>query len=187
MLLDEFCPEYDFREVHSLPTRARAEAVLQALRDVTPAELPLTEYLMRIRSIPSFLAGQRYVRSTNRPFLEQIIGSGFLLLGTSGREVLVGTVGKFWRPTGGLCLSLRTEKEFREFNEPGWAKAGWNVTIEKDERGRRIRTETRILCTDRSARTKFRLYWWMIRPASGMIRKSILQTLRKKAEQQSGV
>lgn len=186
MLLDDYCPEYAFREIHSVPTRASTVAVFQALRKITPADLPLVGFLMRIRSLPALLFGHKFFQSNNRtPFLGQIIGSGFLLLGTSDSEVLVGTVGKFWRPSGGLCLDIRTAEEFQKFGKPGWAKVGWNFIVDGDETNRRIRTETRITCTDQSARTKFRLYWWIVRPGSGMIRKSMLHALKRKAEQQS--
>lgn len=186
MLLDDYCPRWDFREIHSIPTHATAPTVLEAVRSISPADVPLVNFMMGIRSLPALALGHSLFRSDpHTPFLDQIIGSGFLFLGKTDHEVLLGTIGKFWRPSGGLCLDIVNAEEFKKFEKPGWAKAGWNVTVEGDGPNRRIRTETRITCTDQSARTKFRSYWWIVRPGSGMIRKSILRALKQKAEQRS--
>lgn len=186
MLLDDFCPHWEFRESHMITTHATTPVILEALRTITPAEVPLVNCLMKIRSFPSLALGESLFRSDNRiPFLDQILGSGFLILGNSEHEILIGTVGQFWKPSGGLCHDIHTPEEFREFEKPGWAKVGWNVIVEGEEPRRRIRTETRITCTDRASRIKFRFYWTIIRPGSGMIRKSILRALKQKAEQPS--
>jgi len=186
MLLDEYVPRFDLREIHSVPTRASSQMVFQSLQTITPADLPLVRILMGIRSLPAFLSGGTPFHSTRHiPFLDQIIGSGFLFLGRTDHEILLGTIGKFWRPSGGVCLDILAPEEFKNFNEPGWAKVGWNFTVEGDGNNCRIRTETRILCTDESARIMFRFYWWFVHPGSAMIRKSILRAIRQRAEQAS--
>ncbi|MBI3110505.1 MAG: hypothetical protein HYZ01_02930 [Ignavibacteriales bacterium] len=179
MLLDEYVPHYDVREIHSVPTHASSPVVFRKLQTITPADLPLVRILMTIRSAPALLFGGASLQSDeNTPFLDQIMGSGFLFLGETENEYLVGTIGKFWRPTGELCSDILTAEEFKKFKEPGWAKAGWNFRVEGEGDKRRIRTETRIVCTDESSRRKFRLYWWFVRPGSGVIRKSILKALQ---------
>jgi hypothetical protein len=187
MLLDRYFPHHDFREIHAVPTCASSQAVLHALRKITPADVPLVRTLMGIRSLPALLFGGAPFRSKRHtPFLDQIIGSGFLLLEETKNEVLLGTIGKFWRPSGGLCPEILAAEEFRSFAEPGWAKVGWNFVVEGEGDNRRIRTETRICCTDESSRTLFGFYWWIVRPGSGMIRKSILRALKQQAEKEPG-
>lgn len=182
MLMDKYLPHYDFREIHTVQTNSPSRAVFQALRGLTPTDLPLVRILMAIRSVPSLLSGGASFRSdANTPFIDQIIGSGFLFLGETKDEFLLGIIGKFWRPAGGLCPDILTAEGFKKFEDPGWAKAAWNFRVEGEGIDRRIQTETRIVCTDGSARRKFRLYWWIVRPGSGMIRKSILNALQQRA------
>jgi hypothetical protein len=48
--------------------------------------------------------------------------------------------------------------------------------------GARLETETRICLTDASARRRFGAYWLVIRPFSGLIRRSWLRAAKKRAE-----
>ena len=48
-----------------------------------------------------------------------------------------------------------------------------------------LSTETRIRCFGRSALWKFRLYWTLIAPFSGLIRKAILKRVKIDAESEA--
>jgi hypothetical protein len=61
-----------------------------------------------------------------------------------------------------------------------------NFAVRSDGGGSRITTETRVLGTDPSASRKFRVYWAVIRPASGAIRRSWLKAIRRRLEQTPG-
>ena len=40
MLLDSIMPFYHFKEFHSIVIRARTKAIITAVKDITPAEIP---------------------------------------------------------------------------------------------------------------------------------------------------
>ena len=48
-------------------------------------------------------------------------------------------------------------------------------------RGTRLFTETRVRCLGRSSRRWFRLYWLVIRPFSGLLRRAMLSGIRARA------
>jgi hypothetical protein len=43
-----------------------------------------------------------------------------------------------------------------------------------------LSTETRVWCAP-DARAKFRLYWLLVRPGSGLVRRSMLRSIRREA------
>ncbi len=180
MLLDHFIPRWHFREHHSLSLAASPDQALRAVKGLTPADVPLVGRLMFLRSLPSLLAGKKgFTGRKDVPFLTQITGRGFFVLGEVPEEELVlGTIGRFWKPAGEFCHSVSTPEEFLDFSEPGWVKVGWNFSAERTDAGCLLQTETRILATSRSARTKFFLYWMIVRPGSGLIRTAILRSVK---------
>jgi hypothetical protein len=119
--------------------------------------------------------------------LDTLLEGGFVILGEEpGRELVMGVVGKFWRPASGI---ERIEAEdFESFDRPGFAKGALNFAVgERGESRTLLTTETRVLCTDASARRKFRLYWRAIGPFSGVIRHLMLREVRRDAEAASVV
>jgi hypothetical protein len=97
------------------------------------------------------------------------------------REIVVGLIGRFWTPRG---ESRGFEpREFPLFEEPGYAKAAWNFFVRPSGEGRvTVSTETRVRCLDEASRRKFRLYWSVVGPFSGVIRGEMLREIRRRAE-----
>jgi hypothetical protein len=180
-MLDEFLPRYDVNEVHSIGIGAAPAAVMEAIRALTPAEVPLLVALMAIRSVPALLARRR--PPVRGPLLDGFRKSGFVELREAPHELVVGGVGRFWQPSGGL---RRIEAaEFAGFAEPGWAKAVFNLQIERVGERTVLSTETRIATTDEQARRSFARYWRLIHPGSALIRIAWLRAIRRRAERQS--
>ena len=185
MLLDDFFPVWTFRETHSLAIDGEADAIIREIKALKAEDLPLVNFLMRIRSLPGLLvSGRWYSPRKEGPVLDQITKSGFIVLGENRNELLLGIIGKFWKPSGGLCGDYRNPAEFRDFHEPGWAKAGWNFHITSSTGASILTTETRIHATDARAAKRFRMYWYLVRPGSGLIRRSILNSVKLKTESQ---
>ena len=114
--------------------------------------------------------------------LDRFLRNGFVLLEERGdREIVIGLTGRFWRPMGGI---VHTDlSEFRKRAPQGVAKAAWDFVVLKDSGNATIlKTETRVWCTDKSARRKFWIYWMVIRPFSGLLRRIILKEIRRTAE-----
>jgi len=60
------------------------------------------------------------------------------------------------------------------------ARAVWNFTGQEAAAGRTLlSTETRIVCGDAASRRKFRLYWLVVRPFSGLSRLLMLRAVRR--------
>lgn len=96
-------------------------------------------------------------------------------------EVVIGLLGSFWMPRGGLCADV-TAETFRAGPPEGQALAGWNFTVVcLPDSCSELRTETRVRCAV-DARWKFRLYWLVVRPGSGLIRRAMLNAIRRDAE-----
>jgi hypothetical protein len=176
MILDDQMPSWDVRERHSVAVAAPPERTLAAAREVTGREIPLLRALMAVRTLGVSLRGR-----TDVPLLRGFERMGFRVIGTSAGEVAYGGVGRFWRPSGGL-RHLPPE-EFAAFADPGYAKAGFNFRVEPGPHGGSVlTTETRVLGTDAGARRRFRAYWTLVRPGSGLIRRDWLRAIRKRAE-----
>lgn len=185
MLLDDFFPVWTFREIHSIVIDGGADAIIREIKALEAKDLLLVNFLMRIRSLPGLLvSGKWYSPAKEGPLIDQITRSGFMVLGEDRNEILLGIIGKFWRPTGGLCRDYDTPGEFRDFHEPGWAKAGWNFHVTSNKGTSILTTETRIHTTDVKATKRFRMYWYLVQPGSGLIRRSILNRVKSKTESQ---
>jgi hypothetical protein len=112
-----------------------------------------------------------------------MLTGGFALIGERPHEELVlGAVGRFWRARGELCAT--SPVRFHEPAPPGTAKAAWNFAVGLRSGGAmtEVRTETRVLCADLASRRRFRAYWVLIRPFSGLIKREMLAAIRSAAE-----
>jgi hypothetical protein len=180
-MLDDFLPRYDFNEVHSVATSATPAAVMDAIRGVTPGEVPVLVALMAIRSLPALLRRRRL--PLRGPLLDGFRKSGFVTLHEAPDELVVGGVGRFWEPSGGL---RRIDPgEFGGFAEPGFAKAALNFEIKRIGERTLLTTETRIATTDDRSRRRFARYWRVVHPGSALIRLAWLRAIRKRAERAS--
>lgn len=177
MLIDDFLPSYDVRERHQVAVRAPVVDVYAAIRRLDIGRAKLSMLLFRLRGLP---AG---VSAPPRFTLDDFLKMRFIILGERpNEELLLGLVGRFWTPSGGL---LRLDAEgFRDFSEPGYAKAAWNFTVAEQLSGAALlRTETRVYCLDDSSRRRFRLYWLFVGAFSGLIRREVLRSVKRSAEE----
>src|SRR5207302_10186827 len=107
---------------------------------------------------------------------------GFSLLEERpGEELVLGTVGRFWRARGELCTT--SPVQFRAPAPSGTAKAAWNFEVGMRADGAtELRTETRVLCADAATSRRFLAYWTLIRLFSGLIRQEVLAGVRSARE-----
>jgi hypothetical protein len=179
MLIDELLPGYDVIERHQVVVAAPAATVYRSVRDLDVGRLPAASLLMVLRGIPHFLTGT--LRPTRHLTVDDLLAFGFVVLADDPpRELVLGAVGRFWRPTSGMRTVTATE--FRDFSEPGFARAAWNFRIDPRPGGCVLATETRVQCIGAGARRWFRAYWTLIRPFSGLIRLEMLRLIRRDAE-----
>jgi hypothetical protein len=174
MLLDDFLPEYHFCERHETFIQAPPDAVRRAVQEWRPNESFLWRWLVRLRGLGS-------PKGTLREWGES---NGFLCLAETEHEVVYGQAGRFWSPNERAALvSPRTIQEFHGLTDPGVAVAAMNFVVEPSASGHgtRLFTETRVRCLGASSRRWFRLYWLVIRPFSGLLRRAMLRGIKAAA------
>ena len=198
MLLDELMPVYDVVERHRALVRASPDAVYAALREADLSSGLVTKALLFARALPAALIA--VVASPQRALLARkerrarhdgtrladLERAGFHVVAERApEELVIGLLGKFWTLRGGICGRV-TVDDFRRGPPSGYALAGWNFTIAPRSEGvAELATETRVRCAP-DARIKFRAYWAVVRPGSGLIRRAMLGAIRREAERRSG-
>jgi len=183
MLLESFAPNPDAVEIHKIEIVASSEIVYRALWTTDLAGSPVIKGLMALRSLPTLILhpGQRR-RTSQKVTLSTMLEAGFGKLAEEpGREIVLGIAGRFWQPIGNL-LPFRQEN-FQGPVSPGLARAVWNFTVQEVSPQRTLlSTETRVVCGDAASRWKFRVYWAVIRPFSGLMRLMMLKAVRRACE-----
>lgn|SRR5262245_3865168 len=189
MLLDDFLPEFDVRTHHAIRVAAPRDHVYACVWRTDFDYWGLTRALYAVRTLPTFVSSpqetrRRFLNESQRQHftLQDLLANGFALLDEqSGSELVLGTVGRFWRARGQLCAP--SPQRFVEAAPRGTAKAAWNFSVRRHPNGgTELRTETRVLCADLATRWRFRAYWTLIRPFSGLIRREMLVAVRAQAE-----
>ena len=171
MLIDQILPRYDQREYHQIQIRGDLTEVYETVRALDFSDSSLIRTLFRLRGLPAALKS-----------VDDLLQAGFVLVDEQAdQEFVLGLIGKFWAPTAKLekVNALR----YREFNHKGYAKVAWNFAVSKTPHGLvKVSTETRIMCTDDSSRKRFRLYWLLVGPFSGLTRREMLRLVKKTIE-----
>jgi hypothetical protein len=199
LLLDELMPVYDVVERHRTVVRAAPEAVFAAIRSANLSGGLLTGTLLAARAVPAALIAlarspsaalaELRARRTERRGGLRLAGferAGFRIVAERApEELVIGLLGQFWTPRGGVRAEV-SAAHFAAGPPQGYALAGWNFTVTPRADGTSaLRTETRVWCAP-DVRAKFRAYWLVIRPGSGLIRRSMLRSIRREAERRGG-
>jgi hypothetical protein len=192
MLIDDCLPLFDFNEVHRIVIQASPERIFRSIKDLSPSEWsPVVTWLFVLRSFPERLFGKGGVQfSGNRPLLDQMLESGFVMLAeTPGRELVFGTlvpasIGQFWKTSDGAPSKLSDAQEFAAFDRPDYAKVVANFLVGggAGQDGIAVTTETRIHALSPATRKNFAVYWRVIGPGSALIRRLWLRAIKRRAE-----
>lgn len=165
MPIADALPVYHHNERHSIRVAASPDRALAAAREASLEDVPLVRALFRLRGLRAAPRG---------PVWDALLTEGFQPF----RDDTLVLIGKPWSPRGGL----RRVDDFIAFAEPGWAKMAMDLRAVPDGGGARLETETRVFLTDRASRRRFAAYWLVIRPFSGLIRRSWLKAAKRRAE-----
>ena len=178
MKIDEFLTDYDFCASYDIHIRASPSVVYERLFWLDFNEVWINRLLETVRT-GKLVSPSRLAMTLS----QRVQGTGFVMLAeVPNEELLVGIAGRFWRPDGGRCFDL-TVGDFVEFARPGYAKVAWNFSLRADSsEGTILSTETRTKCFGPAARWKFGIYWFLIYPFSCLIRKTILNRVKRDAE-----
>jgi hypothetical protein len=170
-ILESNLPRYDFVERHQRLIPAPAADVWHAVQTARVYGSALTKGAVALRMLPARLSGR--VVSEPAPLYDLSGMKSFLRLGERiEQELVLGMVGQFWRPRG--SLHVIAPDAFAAFSDPDYAKLAWGFTLEPCGGATLLRTETRVQCLSAEGKRRFRPYWIIIRPISGLIRRQIL-------------
>jgi len=185
-VLDRLVPSFQIVERHSTTIAASPDQVWAALAQVTVGELGLFRLLMGLRVLPGRLLGSPRARfDAEEPLLGWAVRFGFTILGEDApRELVFGAIGQPWRLAGGRGAAVAGGDDFAAFDQAGYAKLAANFRLAPTAGVSTIQltTETRVACTDPASARRFARYWWLIRPASGAIRRGWLVAIKRRTE-----
>ena len=196
-LAEEFLPVYDVSDGVAVVVEAARPVAWQALLDVDLLKLgreaPLVGMLGALRMLPEvvghFLHGERPAKPPGSMRLRDLAGipiynGGWILLGERpNEEIALGLVGKFWRPAIEFA-PVGSAAEFREFDEPGFAKTVYALSASELDSGRTLLSGLmRTATTDEHARVWFRRYWTFgVGSGAHILVGSLLESARRAAE-----
>jgi hypothetical protein len=180
--LDQLLPAHEFSDTVSIETSADADRALRAAREVSAREMPLSLALLTLRAVPLMISRRRLIAPSGPLWDDLMRTGGFAAFEDEpGRPLLMGYVGRPWRPTG-AGAPVRTREEFLDWAEPGWAKVVAGFWAEPNGTCTRLVTETRIHLTDDAARRAFARYWRVVHFGSVLLRRDWLRAAKRRAE-----
>ena len=196
-LADDFLPAYDISDAVATTADADLATAWQALLEVdllaVGREAPLVGVLGALRMLPEVVGNLVHGEWPEKPpesmrlrdMASTPMGEGgWIMLGERPQEELaLGLVGKFWRPVIEFA-KIETADEFRAFDEPGYAKTIYNLSVSPLEPGRTLLTGLmRTATTDEHARRWFRRYWaFGVGSGAHILVGGLLDSVRRAAE-----
>ncbi len=173
-LLDALMPDWDHRMVQGRDVAASPERTAEAILATTLDEARIASLLVATRT-------RGASRGSDRPFVETgDFEPGFLSLGRTPTECCCGFVGRPW-PGGAPAHPVADADEFRAMEIPDLVRVAVSIRCAPATYGTFLVTETRIQVGPLAQRP-FGLYWRLVRPASGLVRSSLLRAIARRAE-----
>lgn len=168
-------PNAEFGSVYGRAIDAPVERVWEVLFDLRWSDLTLSKGLVRAR-----YPWRRPVALSGR--LVEPPSPGAPIHSDAPRCSTSGFVSRPWQANPGRGPAMSGLEELRAFREPGWLKLGMDMQL-TELPGRRTYLQTVTLCepTDETARNRFRAYWTVIKPFSGLIRLDVLAATARRA------
>lgn len=184
-LIDQFMPSYRILEVDRVRVAANPEKVWRIIRHGNLAQPLFTRALFAMRVLPEAMAkifrGESPNFVTKETKIDDIAkpGNGFQILGeVEGQEIVIGSIGKWWRPE--IEFYPVASSEFPFFVPSGYGKLVWNIRIDPSEfEGSWISVELRVTTTDEEAWRHFQPYWFLIGRFSRAIRRGALHAYQR--------
>src|SRR5512132_241099 len=191
LLIDQFLPRSDVTVVHAAVFRAPPEVCYRTARGIDLLRHPIMRTLLGLRSLPPRLA-DRLARhrdtSAQRPLgppptfrLDDMVRPplDWLLLGEQpGVELVLGQIGRPWKPVGASSGPPVAKAAFAAFDQPGFAKIAFSLRVDPYGTTSSILTmETRVALTDPESRRRFTRYWALVGPFVRLIDRMTLRLL----------
>jgi hypothetical protein len=192
-LLDRFMPRYDVVDRHHVRIAAPAAVSLATARRMN---LEASSVVRGIIAARERLLGatpnprrqhDRFIQQQRDGFIADMQALGWgVLADEPDREIVVGAVTRPWQAN--VTFRALPPDQFAAFAEPGYVKIVW--TLRADPIGTEasiLRTETRAIATDDSARRRFRWYWSFLSPGIKAIRWAAFGPVKREAERSARI
>lgn len=165
-----FLPQYHFNEIHSKTIRASTKKIYPVIRHLDFNASRVTRWLFKIRGLSL----------KNLCFDEMVDnGSFFTIYEKENEEWVIGLLSESLKTPS----RLESQQSFNNWNPGRGLKIVWNFRLNTINSNMVIvSTETRVLCLNKKVKLIFSVYWFFIRPFSGLIRKEMLRILKNKCE-----
>jgi hypothetical protein len=195
VLADELLPVYDVCDEVATVVHAETPRVWRAVMDADMIAMgrraPLVGVLGAVRVLPelvsNLLHGERPAGAPKSLHLRDMAElpraqGGWTLLGErEGDQIALGLVGKFWRPV--IAYADVPAEDFTAFNEPGYAKTIYQLSVRPIEEGTLLSGLMRTATTDQHARDWFRRYWTFgVGSGAHVLVQALLDSAREDAE-----
>lgn len=165
-LIDYYLPTYDFHEVHSIVIAQPFEKVFPLLKSLDMSSEWIIKALFKLRGLP--------VTEFNLSGLVEQMNFTWLAE-RENEEMLIGCWGNT-KP-----VPIVNPEAFRTDNRIYPRKIAWNFLIKPiTATSCSVSTETRIKHYTTKAKIAFGIYWFFIKPFSGLIRVLMLRKLKNK-------
>jgi len=166
MLISKYLPKFQFSEIHRTIVKANSKDSYYATMDLDLSDSKIIAILFRLRGLPFYNKKLHEITKDMRfTLLEEIRYSEFLYA--------------FWFTN--KTVWINDKKEFENNNLKYNAKVGWSFRFnEKPDNTTEIITETRVLCLNKKTKFLFSVYWFFIKPFSGLIRLEMLRLIKNK-------
>jgi hypothetical protein len=178
--VDDVLPNAHFVTRQSRWIDAPPDVVWEELHAVRLSGLPVTVVLSAARFLPVLLSGHGLGQLRDRPFLEALPVP--LLASEEPESVVFGGALQAWRLRGGEEPPQLDAEELQRWFQPNWVKAVMDFRLTPSWRGTELSSETRVLATDPTTRSRFSWYWMVVQPGSSAIRWEVLTAVQLKAE-----
>jgi hypothetical protein len=174
MLIDKYLSAYHFNERHFIEVNGLIKGIYEKMLQCDFSNSSLIKFLFRLRGLPREISS-----------IEHLTKMGFIKLDEEpGKEILFGMVTD--NPMFNTCLSNISPKEFIHKSDVTVIKAVINFKLhDKSNSQHIIFTETRVWCGSKALKSKFKYYWFFIKPFSQLIRKSMLRQMKMQIQQQN--
>jgi hypothetical protein len=176
--IQKYLPNPHHSEMKRIFVEAKPAEAWQAARHFDASVMKWVRLLFEIRTFPEVLTGKQHTQKDHRIGIDQITenDTGFMILEEiAGREVVVGSVGQFWHLN--IPFADIHPSNFKEFNDPGWGKLAWAISVQPYLDGSTIGLELRTTATDNNSWNKLRNYYRVIGIGSKMIRSALMKHL----------
>src|SRR5215471_15082445 len=179
--IQTYLPHPHHTEMIRIFVKARPEDTWKLARHFDMFSVSWVRFLFNLRTVADVFHHERPHFNDEKPgSIDEIArnGEGFMILNeTAGKEVVIGAVGKFWHAD--IPFKELKCEEFTSFNDPGWGKVAWSITVEPYLDGSTVAVELRTTATDHESWKKLNLYYHIIGTFSKLIRHTLTNHLEE--------